>query len=258
MHSHTVIATNFATTSENAIHHDDVAQRYGFRGGLVPGVAVYAYMTNPIVAVHGRAWLERGAAEVRFGSPVYDGDKVTTSIDDAGGLSLVDSAGETCATGTAWAVGAAVDAPAIPAQPLPASRPPASVESLAPGTVLGAVEHHFHANAARAYLDSIGEDLPLYRSEGVAHPGWLLLDANNVLAGSVKLPPWIHVGSHVTNLAAVTDGQLISTRARVTANYERKGHHFVDLDVVITADGAPATVVRHKAIWQVRPVASEA
>ena len=31
-----VRAHNAATESENKIHHDDVAQRHGFRGGLVP------------------------------------------------------------------------------------------------------------------------------------------------------------------------------------------------------------------------------
>ena len=40
-----VTALNDAERSENAIHHDDVARRYGFGGGLVPGVTVYAYMS---------------------------------------------------------------------------------------------------------------------------------------------------------------------------------------------------------------------
>src|SRR5205823_13253263 len=47
---------NAATESENKTHHDDVAQRHGFRGGLVPGVTVYAYMTHPVVALFGRVW----------------------------------------------------------------------------------------------------------------------------------------------------------------------------------------------------------
>ena len=33
------IAYNHATESENKIHSDEVARRYGFRGGLVPGYA---------------------------------------------------------------------------------------------------------------------------------------------------------------------------------------------------------------------------
>ena len=37
------------------------AQRFGFRGGLVPGVDVYAYLTHPPAAAWGRVWLEGGS-----------------------------------------------------------------------------------------------------------------------------------------------------------------------------------------------------
>ena len=44
--TYTVEAFNTATDSTNKIHDDDVARTYGFRGGLVPGVDVYAYLTH--------------------------------------------------------------------------------------------------------------------------------------------------------------------------------------------------------------------
>ena len=68
-----VQAVNLSLASENKIHDDDVARRFGFAGGLVPGVEVYAYMTHLPVARWGVAWLERGTAECRFLKPVYDG-----------------------------------------------------------------------------------------------------------------------------------------------------------------------------------------
>ena len=68
-------ARNTSTQSENAIHHDDVAKRYGFGGGLVPGVTVYAYLTHPLVEAWGPAWLERGTSSVRFTRPLLDGDE---------------------------------------------------------------------------------------------------------------------------------------------------------------------------------------
>ena len=37
-----VKARNTSATSENKIHDDATAQPLGFRGGLVPGVTVYA------------------------------------------------------------------------------------------------------------------------------------------------------------------------------------------------------------------------
>src|SRR5215470_12721764 len=74
-----VKAVNTATASENKIHDDAVARRFGFGGGLVPGVDVYAYMAHQPVARWGRAWLERGTAECRFQKPVYDGDIATVT-----------------------------------------------------------------------------------------------------------------------------------------------------------------------------------
>jgi hypothetical protein len=55
-----VEAFNTSKASENKIHDDAVARRFGFSGGLVPGVDVYGYMTHQPVARWGRAWLERG------------------------------------------------------------------------------------------------------------------------------------------------------------------------------------------------------
>ncbi|MGH7276084.1 MAG: hypothetical protein ACREIY_03525, partial [Candidatus Rokuibacteriota bacterium] len=74
-----VKARNTSEDSENKIHDDAVARQYGFRGGLVPGVTVYAYMTHPLVEAFGAAWLERGTATVRFVKPVLDGEEVAVS-----------------------------------------------------------------------------------------------------------------------------------------------------------------------------------
>ena len=60
-----VQAFNSATHSENRMHDDAVAQKYGFSGGLVPGVDVFAYMVHVPVAKWGRAFLERGLMESR-------------------------------------------------------------------------------------------------------------------------------------------------------------------------------------------------
>ena len=48
-------AFNTASASTNKIHDDAVARNYGFRGGLVPGVDVYAYITHLPVERWGRA-----------------------------------------------------------------------------------------------------------------------------------------------------------------------------------------------------------
>ncbi len=73
----TITAFNTATASENKIHDDATATKFGFSGGLVPGVDDFAYMAHAPVKLWGRDWLSRGAMRARFLKPVYDGDEAT-------------------------------------------------------------------------------------------------------------------------------------------------------------------------------------
>lgn len=255
-----VRAHNTATESTNRIHDDAVARGLGFRGGLVPGVDVFAYLCHLPAQHWGRDWLERGTIEARFGSPVYDGDEVTItgheSADGSLALELRDPAAAVCATGTGTLPAQrplAVDVAAWPVAPLPDDPPPASEASLTAGP-FGQLEATFRADRAGEYLDDVREHLPLFRDEGLAHPGWLLRFANHVLASNVRLGPWIHVASRVQLLSLVTDGELVQTRALVTGVSERKGHRFVDLDVLQVVDDRPVTRTHHTAIYQPRGV----
>lgn len=133
-------------------------------------------------------------------------------------------------------------------QPDPADRPPAGPDTLAAGTPLGLAPHRFSSAAAEEYLHDVRETLPLYADAGVAHPGWLLRDANAVLSRSVRLGPWIHVESDAWHLGLVHDGDLVSCRAIVAREWERKGHRFVELDVLHLADDRPVARVTHTAI----------
>ena len=76
---------NTAPDSENKIHDDATASAYGFRGGLVPGVTVYGYMTAAAIEHFGREWLDRGAMDLRLLQPVYAGDEVTVTSELSGG-----------------------------------------------------------------------------------------------------------------------------------------------------------------------------
>jgi hypothetical protein len=261
-----VHAYNTATASNNKIHDDAVASRFGFTGGLVPGVDVYAYLTHLPAEQWGLDWLERGTMQGRFFSPVYDGDVVTVDVvehsERDGGplvrLELKNSAGDVCATGEA---GLPDRPPAEPPEaslwrdvPQSKAPPPASALSLPVGTAFGLGEHGFHADKAGEYLDDVRESLPLYREQRIAHPGWLLRDANYVLAENVRLGPWIHVSSATQHFGLVRDGAVVQTRALVTREWEHKGHGFVELDVAVLADGDVAHRVMHTAIYAPRQV----
>jgi hypothetical protein len=98
----------------------------------------------------------------------------------------------------------------------------------------------------------IRETDPIYAAEGLAHPGVLLRLCNLALRQNVVLPPWIHTGSRIENFGVARIGDELSARARVAANYERKGHRLVDLDVLLIANGRPVAKVLHTAIYRLR------
>ena len=252
-----VIARNTATESANKIHDDEVARQLGFRGGLVPGVDVYAYLAHPPAEAWGLGWLQRGTMRARFHQPIYDGGRVEVVPIGPTALELRDDGGATCATAEV-AVAVAEDQrepPRVDDWPRVDQRdhpPPASTETLAPGTPFGLAPHAFHADLAGAYLDDVRETLPLYIDEGVAHPGWILRDANYVLSTNVRLGPWIHVESVVHHHCLVRDGDVVSARAVVTNQWERKGHRFVELDVIHLAGTRPVARTRHTAIYRPR------
>jgi acyl dehydratase len=258
-----VEAFNASKESDNKIHDDAVARRYGFRGGLVPGVDVYAYMTHLPVRRWGRAWLERGTAECRFLKPVYDGDTaVVTAIERAAELDLqIASHGELCVTGRAELPSERVAPPPSfsEAPSPPAERPQADETSLAIGTRLAINPFRVTDAYAEEYLRTVRETEPLYARENLVHPGTILHIGNWVLRHNVVLGPWMHVGSAVQHLAAADVGDELSARAVVTANYERKGHRFVELDVLVYAGPqVPIARLGHIAIYRPRQLADAA
>jgi hypothetical protein len=236
-----VRAINTASDSENRIHDDSVAASYGFRGGLVPGVTVYGYMASAAIQHFGLAWLERGAMDVRFHHPVYEGEDVDIATHADSGERIRIQAGDSAAA-TAW-IDATAAPPAYAGRPL--ERRPASSEAFTPGAVLGTLVEKLDLSTARmsAPLDaSIG---------GLAHPAILLALANKILVMNYELGPWIHAASEVRNFRAARDGEELRVHAKVEERYERKGHEFVILDVLISASD-PIEYVRHTAIWRPR------
>lgn len=260
-----VLAYNISHNSENKIHDDAVAKKFGFTGGLVPGVDVYAYMMHAAVGRWGREFLEHGTAECRFMKPVYDGDIAEVSGEDTPDRTAIDvhSKGLHCATGWASLPDAiappALDSFARATPPAMDARPPASPETAPIGTAFSPNPLEVTPQWSADYLRDIREREALYTSENLVHPGIILRMCNWSLSHNVLLGPWIHVGSKVRNHSAALVGETLTARARVTNNYDHKGHLFVDLDVLVLADGTrPVAHVAHTAIYRPRQVAQAA
>jgi len=258
LEAYSVVAYNTAHASENKIHDNTVAQRFGFAGGLVPGVDVYAYMAHLPVARWGREFLAHGSLEARVLKPVYDGETATVTATEAdGGLAIeVRSRDALCATGHAAMthtpppmLDAFEETAAVP------ERVPADEESLQVSRRLGIKPLAITAEWAARYIEDVRERDPIYLREGLSHPGQLPRLLNWALTHNVVLGPWIHVASKTDHFAASRVGDELTVRAKVTANYERKGHRFVELDGLIVANATtPVARIAHTAIYRPRAV----
>jgi acyl dehydratase len=265
--SYNVVARNTSADSENRIHDDAVAASYGFHGGLVPGVTVYAYMTAPIVGRFGMKWLEDGSMNVRFLAPFYDGEQVNVRAEVdlheqpvTASIRAEKPDGALCATATATVgnpakTSAGMDPAEFPQKPMPApaDRPDATREAFVVGAPIGTLNQMLNLGDTGP-VDSIADRLTFYRgASAVAHPFILLGLANRALSENFRLGPWIHASSKVVNQSIARDGDRISVRGRVAECFERRGHEFVTLDLLLLANEERVVQqVRHTAIYRPR------
>jgi hypothetical protein len=261
LEAYRVQAYNTAKQSENKMHDDTVAKRFGFSGGLVPGVDVMAYMMHLPVRQWGRAFLERGLIEARFVKPVYDGETADiTGVVSDGLLTIeVESRGELCASGSAWLPASAPSFALADYRDIAAvtDRKPVNASSYQLDKWLGTLPRAWAGEAATEYLADIRETDPIYAAEALGHPGLLQRIMNKVLVDNAILGPWIHVGSRMQLLAASQSGDELTARAKVTGNYEKKCHRFVELDALVVANGRTALAhCQHIAIYQPREQAA--
>ena len=244
-----VVAHNFAADSENKIHSDDVASEYGFKGGLVPGVGVYAYMTQPVVQALGRDWLVRGDMTGKFIKPVYHGETVyvksrVVGIDPIRITVTAENANnELCAIGEA---SFSETKPQFTLTKYTLSPPPHRENRLAPSLSvlkkdlsLGALVVKFtDPEWSTEFLKDVVESEPIYQEPDVTwHPAVLPALANRVLVENINLGPWIHTDSDVDHHALPDRDEEVVVRSRIISAYEKRGHEMITIHVAFTGHG---------------------
>jgi acyl dehydratase len=255
---YSVRARNLAPDSDNKIHDDAVARQFGFNGALVPGVDVFAYASHPFVEAWGLEFLQCGRMQARFRHPVYDGETIGVRVSADGGLGGLTVAVEgeaddergPRAIGEAWPKASTdLDLSGFTSTPLPLERRPTGPDPIPLGP-LGSIEEPVELARHEAYLEGINEELDIYRSERVAHPGALLRLVNDLLVRNVALGPWIHTSSDATFLAAARLPATLTADGIVRDEYERNGHRYVRYDALVRCEGEPVIVVDHTAIYR--------
>lgn len=250
---------NPSTQSENRMHSDDVARQFGFKGGLVPGVTVFAHMTYPLVARYGEAWLARGTADVSFSKPAYKGELLSIHTTDTadGTHTCVNQQSVELARmrATLPAPPATPDArgdiaPAPPQQ----ARPTVSWDLMEIGIPFPALTWTPTRDDNLEWCRACHDDLPLYR-DGAApllHPGLILRQANYVLRKRFIIPAWIHAASRVTFFDALRAGADYEVRAIPEEKWNHKGHEFVRLYVAVRREQRTVAEILHTAIFRPR------
>lgn len=239
------VARNIDPQADNEIHADDVAQRLGFAGALVPGVELFAGATSPLVARWGESWLAGGHLALRFRRPVYDGEQIAVELDD-GRVTLTGPDHVVRSVGSAGLLERRHRLPLPELVPLPAVPPAAP-----PGGAFGTVTETVSIDDGAAYLDAVGEPLTMYAEAAIAHPGLLLRLVNLLLMRNVALGPWIHTASSCRLLAVARLPAQMTVSGTVTDRYERNGHAYVRYDAVVQADGHPVMTADHTAIYRI-------
>ena len=260
-------AFNQSEDSSNQIHSDEMAKTYGFKGGLVPGVTVSAYLIHPAIEAWGTDWLKYGAAKAVVEKPLYDGYDFTVDVTDADETSyqatLTDQAGTRNATGTMRLNRAAAAPPTMRGDvPLVKNQPIANAtrEEMEKLQALGmkALQVRWNENNNMAtYLKNrqTMPDLHNTAGAGYANAAFMLSLSNWVLAGNAYMNPWIHLQTESQNYAIVENHTELHVECDIRDLFEKKGHQFVDLNVDVYAlkTAQPVMTTMLRAIYQLRP-----
>ncbi len=261
-------AFNPVPDSANQIHSDEMAEAYGFRGALVPGVTISACLLHPAIEAWGLDWLSRGWAHVTVRSPLYDHAPfdVLTEPTANGYRARLVSDERLCAV-------AEVALPELP--PAPPTKlghqlmaddrvaPPATPETMRVLRENGCPAARFrwtldHPMASYLRQASDMPDLLNSTGSGYANPSVLLGCANYHFAEAARMNPWIHLETRSQNFAPVTLGTELHSELTITDLFERKGHQFADCVVNLfrADDGSCVASIEQRAIYQVRPARS--
>lgn len=255
--SYKIQTFNDALESENRIHSDDVAKRYGFEGALVGGVVVYGHMTYQPMRVAGADWLTDNKAEVRFLKPAYDEQFLHIECEQtANGLqsNCYNDSRELLATLSSTK---GLD------DPSPSWMIPPATEIITREEIHWDKLHidqpapaHIWTPDYETNMDfakQLRDENPLY-SEGkdpLVHPFWISRECNSAFSRSFILPAWIHVGTAFYFHKPLKVGQEVEIRMIPQKKWKSKGHQLATLYIAFIVDGEPYIEAEHTAIFNV-------
>lgn len=242
MKTWTAEALNTAPDSKNEIHGDKLAKEFGFKGGLVPGVTISAYLLHPVIEKWGIEWLNNGFAKCMITSPLYDKEKFEVISEEVSEekifTTLYKSDQTICANAEAALSKNSVKSPKLRGDKIVSQDyvgPQATKDIWDKLKKEGCFSFRYLWGGENPliYLRDPNQlpDLLNPKKEGFANLCFLLGCSNWILASNAYMNPWIHLQTKSHNFRAVPMGTSLITEMQVKDCYDKKGHEFIDVDV---------------------------
>ena len=233
------IAFNQVPDSMNQIHGDETAQSLGFKGGLVPGVTVSAYLLHPVTEIFGIDFLERGFSHCRVSSPLYDNETFVVEITGQSSQhcdTLLKRSSNEVLAKAETGLKSNLHPPVYRGDPV-ANRPvdmPATRENFERLLTNGCHAFGYRwdkKHEMSSYLRDTNSMSDVYALDGFANPSYILGLSNWVLSANIYMNPWIHLETWSQNFAPLSVGTEVICEMSVCELFKKKGHEFVDVEV---------------------------
>lgn len=257
-------AFNQVPDSKNEIHGDQVARDYGFKGGLVPGVTVSAYLLHPIAAAIAEPFIETGAAHCRITSPLYDDERFTVEVEQPSNghflTRLTNPQGVVTANAEVTLPENPLTPPVRRGDPLAedSHQPPlATPENMQKLQKQGCFSFSYTWEPGHAmwrYLRDDEQMADCFFRQQKANPSFILGVSNWVLASNAVMNPWVHMETTSQNYASISRGTVVIGEMCIDDLFEKKGHCFVDATVNLfdATDSRCYSSVKLRAIYRLR------
>ena len=251
---------------ENKAHTREGAQALGFRGSIVGGAIVYGQMIRPLIERYGETWLGCHWFDLRFKSPAFDEDWVTSHItptaesDQPHAFSVLarnEEGQELIAMRTH-----------IPDVPPPvdalASMEPVDWEG---ERELGTWERmelnkpfrrfrwRLTMSQHLSYCDKTNEELAIFRRGATppVHPGLVMAHGSFAVQNQFKMPFWIHTGSTLLTRGLIRVGDEVELRCVPVEKWKRGENEWVKFYQVYIVNDQPVVEVWKSSIIKFVP-----
>ncbi len=183
---------------------------------------------------------------------VSDTTENTVSFD----VSTTNAQGIDCGLGTATLLPHTMAAPGLDEFPAGAAEQPGSPvswDAVVVGEPLPALRFTVTEADNQAHCRTYEDDPEVYQgNKGCVHPGFLTRQCNRIFSERFQLGPWMHVASEIAMYRPCRVGDAIEVRGVPVDEFERKGHEFVVLDVLLSANAEAVQRVTHSCIYRPR------